>query len=1140
MQAHALGKLVTYISIIATVWIWGPITAHAAERQMLHGHVPSAIARLTPEGRLQSAQHLKLAIGLPLRNQQALSSLLNQLYDPTSPNYRQYLTPAQFTERFGPTAQDYQAVVTFAKANGLAVTALHPNRLIVDVEGTVSDIEKTFHVRMWSYQHPKESRKFYAPDGEPSIDLSIPILNISGLDNYSLPHPNYHLAPAGLLSTTSSSGSGPGGLYGGNDFRAAYVPGTTLTGAGQSVGILAFDGYYSSDIAAYRAQFGLPNIPLIDVAVDGGNTPGIYNLETCIDIDMVTAMAPGLSAIYVYESPNFISLWVDILSRMANDNLAKQLSCSWSGGGPNPTAEAVFQQMAAQGQSFFNATGDVDAFTGAILFPSDSPNITEVGGTTLTTTGPGGSYVSETVWNWGGPPGGGGTGSSGGVSTYYSIPIWQQNVNMTVNQGSTTMRNVPDVALTADNIYIVYNNGSSGASGGTSCAAPLWAAFTALANQQAAANGRPSVGFLNPTIYALGESSNYTFDFHDTTTGNNFFSFSPTKFAAVTGYDLCTGWGSPNGTALINALAGTPNTGTSKIIYYQDSFSRSGELNGSTPDIANTGGNHWTVSTGPGAYATNGGAVYDRNVAYDAAYLPVNGSSGVTLDGTKNFTLSATLTPDSTGQWYGIALNTSTISAGGNVSTNNLAMLTLGNTYAGAFHGDINLTYGYNGYAAGNPYSVSLFYNALTGTITYTAGGSVIYALSGITASQISSLRAVSLGNGYSSTSATADNFALVVANSVQTVTSVQFPQYYAGTIVEPMNANNNTGGVISVQNWNVANANTGTSPASNASLVNSNGSPLGSNILINSTGSNTAITFTYSGYTTNDGSNNSGFPNPIWYVPGGLADLYIAEGSSFNLTGTPETLVVSGLNPNHTYSLIVYVTSPWWANGDTGSELASVSLGGMTYYVKTSNALGTWTQATSMTSGLPTTGNYVKFSNLTGSTSQTVTLTGAYTGFAGFQIIDLGSCTNLIGDGIYEIAAQNSNLALAANGIVNGSAVSQQTYTAANAQKWNLANLGGNVVSLTAYGTNEALEVPGSSTTPGINLDVSAYTGGTNQQWTIVSTGSGYYEVVNVNSGYEANVTYNSTLAGGLICQWFAGNYSNGVWSFTSVGATP
>jgi uncharacterized repeat protein (TIGR01451 family) len=526
------------------------LAATAAERQKLNGrHVPAAVAGLAPVGDLPGSQRLNLAIGLPLRNQPELDSLLQQLYDPASPNYRRYLTPEQFTERFGPTEADYQALMDFAKANGLTVTVTHPNRMVLSVVGAITDIAKAFQVTMRVYRHPREARTFYAPDVEPSVDCAVAILDISGLDDYALPHPNSAPRPA---NATPSAGSGPSGSYRGSDFRAAYVPGTSLTGTGQTVGLLQFDGFYASDITTYVSQAGLPNVPLTVVPIDGGvSTPGSGNGEVCLDIEMVISMAPGVSRIYIYEAPN-PSPWVDLLSRMANDNLSKQLSCSWGGGGVNATAEQIFKQMAAQGQSFFNATGDSDAFTGTISFPSDSSNITQVGGTTLS-TGTGASYSSETVWNWGN-----GTGSSGGVSTYYAIPAYQQGISMSANLGSTTMRNVPDVALTADNVYVVYNNGSTGFFGGTSCAAPLWAGFTALVNQQAVASGQPTVGFLNPAIYALGKSADYASDLHDTTTGNNFSSSSPAKFSAVNGYDLCTGWGTPNGNNLINALAGPP------------------------------------------------------------------------------------------------------------------------------------------------------------------------------------------------------------------------------------------------------------------------------------------------------------------------------------------------------------------------------------------------------------------------------------------------------------------------------------------------------------------------------------------------------------------------------------------------------
>jgi subtilase family serine protease len=518
----------------------------------LPGHVPAAAARLKPVGNVPDTQRFDLAISLPLRNPDRLDQLLSRMYDPASPDYRHYLTPEQFRDEFGALETETAALMAFARSNHFIIKALHPNRLLLDVNAAAADIQRAFHLTLRTYQHPTEPRTFFAPDTDPMVDESSPVRHISGLDNYSLPHPNFKRRPAGQTgSPEPRSGSGPSGNYVGYDFRTAYVPGTALTGVGQNVGLLEFDGYFASDITAYKNQFGLSGsaAQLVNVAVDGGiSKPGSGNGEVALDIEMVIAMAPGISRIYVYEAPNS-SPWVDIISQMANDNLAKQFSCSWGGGGPDPASETFFKQMAVQGQSFFNATGDSDAFTGSIPFPSDSTNIIQVGGTTLS-TGAGGLYSSETVWNWGR-----GSGTSGGISTYYGIPIWQQGISMALNQGSTLMRNVPDVALTADNIYEISDNGLGSSVGGTSCAAPLWAAFTALVNQQGSAAGLPPVGFLNPALYAIGNGPNYTACFNDVTAGNNTWRGSRTKFYATTGYDLCTGWGTPAGTRLINALA---------------------------------------------------------------------------------------------------------------------------------------------------------------------------------------------------------------------------------------------------------------------------------------------------------------------------------------------------------------------------------------------------------------------------------------------------------------------------------------------------------------------------------------------------------------------------------------------------------
>jgi uncharacterized repeat protein (TIGR03803 family) len=537
------------------VWLWLAlllgllaVSAQAADRQFLHNPLPAAVTNTAPLRHSSRWARLNLTIGLPLRDREGLTNLLRQLYDPASPNFRHYLTPEQFAQRFGPTEEDYQAVVSFARSHGLVVTGKHPNRTLVDVRGTVAAIERAFHVTLNEYQHPTENRTFYAPDVEPSLDLATPVLSVSGLDNYVVPHPCFRAIPSGQAKA-DAAGSGPGGAYLGNDFRSAYLPGVTLTGTGQTAGILEFDsGYYQSDITAYEVLADLPNVPVSAVLLDGYNGgPGVGNAEVSLDIEMAISMAPGLAGVIVYEG----SGTDDILNRMATDNLAKQLAASWTYA-IDENSDQIFLQFAAQGQSFFNSSGDGDADTGPASPPTDDPNITIVGGTTLTTASAGGAWASETVWN-----SGGGLGSAGGISTRYAIPSWQEGISMTANQGSTTMRNIPDVALTSDDIYLIYGGGQSEVGVGTSCSVQLWSAFTSLMNQLAVTNGEATVGFINPAIYAIGKGSNflsYTNLFHDITNGNNEKASSPSRFVAAPGYDLCTGWGTPNGGSLITAV----------------------------------------------------------------------------------------------------------------------------------------------------------------------------------------------------------------------------------------------------------------------------------------------------------------------------------------------------------------------------------------------------------------------------------------------------------------------------------------------------------------------------------------------------------------------------------------------------------
>ncbi len=543
--------------------------AKPAATRKLSSHVPAAVAGRIATGRLDSQKRLALAISLPPRNGAELDQLLKDLYDPTSPAFHQFLGTAEFTRRFGATEQDYQAAMAFAESNHLTIENTHPNRLVLDVSGSVSEIEKAFQVSMKTYRHPSEDRDFFSCDAEPTVPASLSILEVSGLHNFAIRKSHLRKtlsnAPApGALQ--SHSGSGPANTYGstyiGRDFRTAYLgSATNLTGAGQSVGLLQFDAYYAADIAAYTNTAGIrPTTVLSNIVINANaNIPGSGNGEVSLDIQMLHSMAPGLSTIYVYEATN-PTPWVTILSRMANDNLSRQLSCSWGDSTPSTpdtASENIFKQMVTQGQSFFNATGDSDAFVGGIPFPSESTNIVQVGGTTLTTDSSV-AYQSETTWNWGITRNStyNGVGSGGGISLNFNLPTYQQGISMTANQGSATKRNSPDVALTADQVYSVGDNGAFASGvGGTSCAAPLWAGFMALVNQQAVANGSTSPGFINPAIYAIAKSSNYTACFHDVVTGNNAWSNSPSLFKATNGYDLCTGLGSPIGAALINALA---------------------------------------------------------------------------------------------------------------------------------------------------------------------------------------------------------------------------------------------------------------------------------------------------------------------------------------------------------------------------------------------------------------------------------------------------------------------------------------------------------------------------------------------------------------------------------------------------------
>ena len=296
----------------------GSVRGAGTDRRILSGNVPAVAGRLTPLGRLPETNQLRLSIGLPLHHQAELDELLNQLNDPGSTNYHRFLTPEEFTARFGPTEQEYQAVIDHAAANGLAVTGRHANRVVLEVEGSVAGVEQAFAVTLRTYRHPAEARDFFAPDAEPSVPTNVPVADLWGLSDYGRPRPLVHPMVAPPAAPLNYNGSGPGGTYQGADFRNAYVPGAAgLTGGGQTVALTEYDGYYTNDIVNYEKQIGGTNVPLQNVLVDfvSGQPgySGVANavLEVSLDIEMLVSMAPALAKVLVYEgeSPYDVS-WI--------------------------------------------------------------------------------------------------------------------------------------------------------------------------------------------------------------------------------------------------------------------------------------------------------------------------------------------------------------------------------------------------------------------------------------------------------------------------------------------------------------------------------------------------------------------------------------------------------------------------------------------------------------------------------------------------------------------------------------------------------------------------------------------------------------------------------------------------------------
>ena len=516
-------------------------------------------------GHLPASQTLQLDVVLPVRDPDGLDNFLAELNNVATPGYQHFLTPAEFTERFGPTQKDYDTVVRYLQAHGLAVVGGSRDGMEVQVKGAVSSIESAFHVSMMLYQHPTENRVFYRPDREPTTDLPFSLWHVSGLDNYSIPHPmvvkkddyaRAHGVNPNQIVNHAQTGSGPNASFLGSDMRAAYYGGTALTGAGQNLGLLEYLGTDLADLKTYYENVHqTTKVPITLFSTDGTSTSCIYSpqghycddTEQTLDMTQSLGMAPNAASLVMYIGSSDTAM----ISAMTTHNpLPTTIGCSWGWTPADPSAlDPYFKKMSAQGQNFFVASGDDSTWTkngNAEAWPADDAYIVSVGGTDLITQSAGGPWKSETAWSY----------SGGGISPDgIPIPAWQllPGVINSQNMGSTTLRNGPDVSANSNFTFYVCADQqpcSANLYGGTSFAAPMWAGYIALINQLLAERGHAPIGFINPFVYNIGIGSSYNTDFHDITSG------SSGKYNAVVGYDLVTGWGTPNSSYLVKSLTG--------------------------------------------------------------------------------------------------------------------------------------------------------------------------------------------------------------------------------------------------------------------------------------------------------------------------------------------------------------------------------------------------------------------------------------------------------------------------------------------------------------------------------------------------------------------------------------------------------
>lgn len=507
-------------------------------RMAIGGDIPAPIVQgqASLQGHHDPSSVLQINVGLAARESGSLDELIKAASTPGSPQYGHYLTKAQYMARYAPTDGEVEAVKAWLASQGLDVTGVSADNLLVHVSAPAAAAERAFAVTINDYK--ASGRGFYANDREPSVAANLNVHWVSGLSSYNVAKP---ATTCNLLGIFECS-------YNGGDLRAAYN--VSGDGSGQTLGFTLWGQKLpQSDYTGYAEATGETPITvggsgedgLEFIEVDGSTTESDTDDEVALDTEIAHGVAPGIHETYWLGHDGSESTMEDVLNEAANSEIAI-ISNSWTlneekGCPADPNMETSLQQGAATGKTFYFATGDKSASAGC-AYPADSQYGVAVGGTELNVGG-GSSWSSEMAIE-----------NGGGCSNSEPRPWWQTGIGGALVYPSTpcTGRAEPDVSAESGGIgaYVYYDGSGHCCIQGTSLATPIWAAMSAVWNNNNTADGRPEIGFAAPLIYSLAnDQTTYANDFHDITSGSN-------GFPATAGWDEATGWGSPDFNNLSN------------------------------------------------------------------------------------------------------------------------------------------------------------------------------------------------------------------------------------------------------------------------------------------------------------------------------------------------------------------------------------------------------------------------------------------------------------------------------------------------------------------------------------------------------------------------------------------------------------